>query len=561
MTRIEIPVLVVGGGPVGMMAGLLLDRIGMGALVAERREGPQRAPAAHVVSARTFEICRQAGLDMEAILGAAKDPADAGHVNFLTRLSGELMGRLPFEQQGEHCLVHTPTPLRNLSQHRFEPILSRAFGDLEHASLQYRLQWESSEQDASGMRSVLRDLRTDETIKVESRYVIAADGAGSRVRTALGIEMQGPPRIQSFVMIHVEANLRSLVADRPGVLHWVMDPEANGAFIAHDIDREWVFMHGFDPDVESEDDYDEARCLALVRNAIGEGVPLKLLGRGSWHMSAQVSERVRDGRIFLAGDAAHRFPPTGGLGLNTGMQDVHGLVWKIAAVEKGWAGSEILETYGEERIPVAHHNTQQSLQNAVKIALIPQALGTDQEPTSAQMHARLAVPEGREAVSDAVAAQAPHFDMLGLQIGYAYEAGAIVPDGTPPPPAVSPSIYEPSGRPGSRLPHAWLAGSPRRSSLDLITRDAMTLLSFSDHDAWAAAAAAVDDIPLVHHRIGLDEKDDPAGQGTFRALCGLADGGALIVRPDQHVAARFPSSQKPADLLGQALGQMLSRSN
>jgi 2-polyprenyl-6-methoxyphenol hydroxylase-like FAD-dependent oxidoreductase len=195
---------------------------------------------------------------MEAILGAAKDPVDAGHVNFVTRLSGDLIGRLPFEKQGDDCFAYTPTPLRNLSQHRFEPILARSFENREHTSLEYGLQWESSAEDESGVHSVLRNLETGETVEVHSRYVVAADGAGSRVRTSLGIEMQGPPRIQSFLMIHVEANLRAFVADRLGVLHFVMDPEASGTFIAHDLDREWVFMQSFDPDNESEDDFDEA---------------------------------------------------------------------------------------------------------------------------------------------------------------------------------------------------------------------------------------------------------------------------------------------------------------
>ena len=567
MTRIEVPVLIVGGGPIGMMGGLLLDRVGLASLVVERRDGPQPAPAAHVVSARTFEICRQAGLDMEVILGAAKDPVDAGHVNFVTRLSGDLIGRLPFEKQGDDCYAYTPTPLRNLSQHRFEPILARAFANREHASLRYGMQWESSEQDESGVHSLLQNLATGEAVEVHSRYVIAADGAGSRVRTSLGIEMQGPPRIQSFLMVHVQANLRAFVADRLGVLHFVMDPEAFGCFIAHDLDRDWVFMHGFDPEIESEEDFDEARCLALVRNAIGAGADLELLHRGSWHMSAQVADRVREGRIFLAGDSAHRFPPTGGLGLNTGMQDVHGLVWKLAAVEAGWAGPEILETHATERIPIAHSNSQHSLQNAMKMALLPKALGTDQEPTSAQMHARLAVPEGRAAADAAIEEQRTHFDMLGLQLGYAYETGALVPDGTPVPPAVSLRVFEPSARPGARLPHAWLVASPsaspaeegaaRRSSLDLISSDAMTLLSFSDHEAWAVAVAAIEGIPLVQHRIGIDEQD---AEGVFRSLCGLAEGGAVIVRPDQRVAARFTSlPESPPDSPGKALAGALNR--
>ncbi len=556
MRRIEVPVLVVGAGPVGMMAGILLGREARRALVVERRAGPQAAPAAHVVNARTFEICRQAGVDMDAIARASKDPADAGHVVFVTRLAGEEVGRLPFEQQGADCLEHTPTPLRNLSQHRFERILADSLAGMPTVDLRYGQQWESAEQNADGVTSLVRDLERDELTEVHSRYLIAADGAGSRVRRSLGIGMQGPPHIQSFLMIHVEADLRRFVADRPGVLHWILDPEAGGALVAHNIDREWVYMHGIDADRESLDNYDEARCRALVWRAIGEDAPLRILHRSTWNMSAQVADRMRDERIFLAGDAAHRFPPTGGLGLNTGIADVHGLVWRLAAVDAGWASQSLLDHYETERLPVARNNAEQSLRNAMKMLQIPLALGVTEEPTTARMQATLRDPEARRRVEATIADQAEHFDMLGLQLGYVYEEGTLVGDGTPATASANPvREYRPSARPGARLPHAWIERNGiRGSTLDLVDPHGLTLLSQGAHDLWAKAIETVAGVPIHHIRANEDFEDPDDRWGS---RCELGPTGALLVRPDHHVACREASlPADPRDALARAIAAL-----
>lgn len=522
---LHVPYLIVGAGPVGLTAARLLANAGASCLIVERRDGPQRNPAAHVVNARTLEIFRQAGFDMSAIAAISKHPDDAGHVNFVTRLNGRLIGRLPFEQQGAECLAHTPLPLRNISQHRLEPLLAAEVAALPGVDLRYRTEWVSSTQSGDQVTSVIRDLDTGDETTITSSYVCAADGASSGVRKWLGIEMIGPASIQSFVTIHFRADLRHLLDQRPGVLHFVMDPETAGTFIAHDIDREWVFMVPFDPAIESIDDYGPERCAHVVRAAIGDDTEsVDIVGSGTWHMSAQVAASMRHGRVFLMGDAAHRFPPTGGMGLNTGVADAHNLIWKMLAADNGWAPLSLLDSYEAERRPIAEINCHQSLTNAFKMIILAEALGLHPEATGTTLLAALDDPARAPMIAAAVQEQAMHFNMLGLQIGYVYGDTTDQHDRDP-------GVFAPTGSVGSRVPHAWLADG--RSTLDLIDPHAFTLLTCGAHDAWSAATAQAD-VPLRH--VALDESIgvDP----TWADLCGLGTDGALLVRPDQHISWR-----------------------
>ena len=555
-------VLVVGGGPVGMVASLLLTQLGVDHVVVERRPVRLGAPAAHVVSARTVEILAAAGVDMDAVLAACAPAEDGAWVRWVTTLVGDELGRVPFEHQLElDAQDHiTPTPLRNLSQHRLEAVLRDHVDPVVEG-----VEWTGASQGPGGVTSTVRDVAADRSFTVVSDYVVAADGAGSRVRAWLGIPMEGPDVLQNFVMIHARADLRHLVGERPATLYFAMDPDVRGVFVAHDLDSTWVFMHEWDPDTERIEDYTPERCAQLFRAAVGrEDVDLTIEHISPWRMSCQIAERYREGRVFLVGDAAHRFPPTGGLGLNTGVADAHNLIWKLAAVIQGLAPEDLLDTYGAERRPVATLNADKSLENALRLMDVFVACGAAGTPeeSRAGFDAALATVEGRSAVRAAAEAQDEHFDQLGLQLGFAYPAGSgpVVDDGSPAVVVSNPvREYLPSTRPGGRLPHAWLTRRGRRTStLDLVAPGRWLLVTSSAE--WAAAGewAAGGPLPLDVVLVGRDVLDDT---GAWAEVSGTGGAGAVLVRPDQHVAWRSPGpSDDPEGILVDALAQLAGRS-
>jgi len=524
---------------------ILLSQQGIANRVVDRRDGPHRAPQAHVVNPRSLEIFRAMGIDTRELRAAATPRADGSHVSWVTTLAGEELGRLPYERQGDEVLALTPEPLVNLSQHRLEPILVDHLRREPQAELRWRHEWQALEQDTSGVTSRVHDLTRDEDYTVRSRYVLAADGAGSRVRRSLGVDMVGPDRLQSFIMIHFEANLRPVVRDRPAILYWTVDPECAGAFVAHDIDRTWVFMHRYDPETEAPAAYTPAACADIVRRAIGRaGVELAIRDVSPWTMTVQMAERFRVGHVFLVGDSAHRFPPSGGLGLNTGVQDAHNLAWKLAGVEAGWAGAALLDTYEAERRPVAQCNAEQSFVNAMKMLEAFAALGLTDE-----------VARVRQVIED----QQDHFDMVGLQLGFGYEEGAVVPDGSPPPARANPvREFVPTSRPGARLPHAWVERDGIRTSiLDLLATDGFTLIAGPRGRAWTDTVAGLAP-PTI--RCLVAERDFADPEGSWQRASEIGPDGALLVRPDQHVAwraARAPDD--PAADLAAAVRRVLAR--
>jgi hypothetical protein len=351
--------------------------------------------------------------------------------------------------------------------------------------------------------------------------------------------MVGIPPIATLVGIHFEADLTPWIGERPGLLYFLMNSQATGIVIALDGRQRWVYHR-----MQFEDGLSDDAAVEAARLATGvSDVPLTVKSVRPWTMTAEVAERFRVGRVFLAGDAAHRFPPTGGFGLNTGVQDVHNLAWKLALVVTGRAPAALLDTYETERKPVAQSNTDWSVRNFLEGGT---AVGPGNVMATMQLETPGAdVPRILAQLRRDIDAERDHFDALGQDLGFVYEAGAVIADGSALPPVVDRAAeYVPNARPGSRAPHVWLArGGERLSTLDLFGRDFVLLVPAEGGD-WSALGALSSPVPVVTRRIGTGgDYQDP--EGVWRARYGIAGNGAVLVRPDGHVAWR--AQERPVD--------------
>jgi 2-polyprenyl-6-methoxyphenol hydroxylase-like FAD-dependent oxidoreductase len=387
-------------------------------------------------------------------------------------------------------------------------------------------------QDESGVTVTLVERATSVESQVRAQYVIAADGARSRIRRTLGVQMIGRADVYEAVNVLIEADLRPWTQDRPSALYFIEQPTLRATFLTiNAVDRWGVIFHTLARCGLRPSDFSAERTVELVRQAVGvPDVPVTIGDIAPWTASAHVAEAYRHGRVLLAGDAAHEMPPTGGFGINAGVQDVQNLAWKLAGVLQGWAASSLLDTYDAERRPIGRVLAEQSLATMISM---------------------------RRLDDNATGFARPEFlNEQGMIFGASYDSAAVVPDGTPPPVLENPvTEYVPSARPGARAPHAWLERNGERvSTLDLVGRR-FALLGSGEEWATVGADARMLDVTTVGDGWELR---DPGGQ--WHEAYGIARGGAVLVRPDGHVAWRcIGPVPDPAAALRSALDAVLGR--
>lgn len=586
MKQIDIPVLIVGGGGCGLTTSLFLSRQGVHSLLVERHPAPGRLPKARYISQRTMELLRQAGVDDE-VYSRSMPLENISHIRWCTSLAGdgELDRRTFFrvESFGGGSLTQyakdSPCESTLYPQVRMEPLLRELADARDEAQVLYNHQLLSFEQDTDGVTAIVEDRSTEEKIRVRARYMVGADG-GKAVGPALGATMSGQTDLAHMVTVYFRADLSAYWDDDYSMTTWFVNPEggswASGVlgqlgpkrFGRHS--EEWMFHFSFRPDDPSR--FEETSLLPRMRELLKiSDLSPDIIAIGHWTVEGVLVDRYRFGRVLLAGDAAHRHPPTTGLGLNSAIQDAHNLTWKLAAVVKDQAHDSLLDSYEAERRPVAAANIQWALMTFQNHQLTDAGIGLvrgDAELSHANFRRFFANDaEGRTRrarLEQIMQVQRMEWQAHDIELGYHYELGAVVPDGTPAPER-DPlgQTYVPTTRPGHRLPHAWIERNGQRlSTLDLVQPGRFALLVDRTGMRWAEAARALvarDGLPLDVIEIS-DEADVCDTDRQWRNLREVSAEGAVLVRPDQHVAWRARGSQEqPEAVLQSVFARLLRR--
>jgi 2-polyprenyl-6-methoxyphenol hydroxylase-like FAD-dependent oxidoreductase len=514
MADIEVPVLIVGGSLVGMTAALLLGRHGVRSLVVEHHRGTAIHPRAASVTQRTMEIFRSMGLEQVVrAKSEAQFVQDAGVVGVETLAGGVTAHYIANFNDGIRDV--SPTVRVFLSQNVLEPTLKES-AEQSGARMLFSTECVSFEQDADGIKALIRHRDTGETQTVRARYLIAADGAHSRIRDALGVRMRGHGTFSKSVTIYFRANLRRFLEGKLWAVVYVNHPQLRGFFrFEKPFDSGFLVVNTLGdparPNVDVSAGLTTEVALQLVRTAIGSAdIPVTIENVMHWQATANTAERLRSGRIFIAGDAAHVMPPTGGWGGNAGIQDAHNLAWKLALVLNSVAGPELLDTYEAERRPIDELTVEQAYTRYV--------LRTD-----------TSIPKDT--------AQ-PIVGDLDVELGYIYRSAAVIPE-SPGDARLHLNPRETRGMPGTRAPHYWLQRDGSQiSTLDLFG-SSFTLLAAQDGATWRESTmrgANELGAALAAFQIGRDGLQDPAGE--FNAAFGLEPTGCVLVRPDGFVAWR-----------------------
>ena len=534
----ECPVVIAGGGLIGLSTAMFLAQQGIASIAVERLKGGSPLPRAAHFHMRTLELFRLAGIEDEVKRRSEEDFLPEGAIIAMDNLSGkklaDIIGSL-------NAGVEALSPCRRLfiSQPSLEPILRRRAKEAG-AQLLEGYAVASVAQDDNGVTVTVKNVDSGESKELRGQYLVGADGAHSVVRELLGIPLDGRGVFSNSITIYFTADLSPQLGGKPLSVIYINNP-VFGGFMRMNKDCQSGFI-GInrvgdpltDPDAANvAKDVSEKRLIEFVRAAAGvPDLSVRIDGVARWRATSDVARQFAQGRIFLAGDAAHLMPPNGGFGGNTGIHDAHNLAWKLAYVLKGSAGPRLLETYDMERRPIAKFTVEQAYTRYVT-RTAPYLGATDFQPLA---------------------------DDFDIELGHIYHSSAIVADGGDA--AVHADPHRTCGRPGSRAPHVWLERTGRQVSMLDLFGDAFVLLAAPGGDTWCRAASAVarrfPDLAIAAHVVGGADVHDP--EAAFAQAYGLSQDGAVLIRPDGFVAWRAKTMiGDPEKALGSVLDAVLMR--
>jgi len=536
------PVLIVGAGGAGLSLSLLLHQQGIASVLVERRPDVSWYPRARNLNFRTLEVFRGLGLEAEVIAAGARFSRTLRKETLTSHGAEGFASIEQFLHIADDLEIFTPEPsFWYCPQSRLEPLLM-AEAKRRGCDVRYNSELISFIQDSERVSATIRDRTTAATSSIQADYLLAADGAHSHIRKALGVKEEGLGVLdEHYIFVYFRAPWGELVRGYENDAILIDRPGIRGFFLITDADRGMFAIQE-----ETARDYTAERCKELVLDGIGKpDFPVEIVDIAHWQPAQLVAEHFGQGRVFLVGDAAHTMPPKLGLGVNTAIQSAQNLAWKLAAVVKGQASQDLLSTYEAERRPVGRLAAEQSLVGPAAALLTK---GSDD---------RLLPAEKR----------VPVFSLIG---GYRYRSKAVLSEKAPPPQtgveaAPIELIEAPAaltGQPGTRVPHLWLArGGQRISTLDLLD-GGFVLLAGPSGARWQKAASEAANsfgIVLSAYRIGADLLDLENG---WQTKMGAPLEAAVLVRPDGFVAWRTstqPTNAQP--LLAQVLATILCRSD
>jgi 2,4-dichlorophenol 6-monooxygenase len=580
-------VAIVGGGPVGLSASIMLSRLDVPHVLLERHAGTSIHPKAVGLNQRTLEVFRHMGIE-ERVRAEAAPPATVGRTGWYTSLAGPtpLHGRRIAVRDAwgggaytDEYAALSPSRYAVLPQIRLEPLLREVAEGQPQADIRFGATVIALSDPDEDTVTVTYETADGSTATVEADYVIGADG-GRTVADLLGIGDTGPTQLLDMVTAHFSADLSEHLVDDGLLIHWFVNPDHAGSIGSGYLyqlgpwdeagrSAEWVFACAFLPTDPARFDDEDMR--GRINRSLGlPDLAVDLHSISHWYIRSVVADRFRSGRCFLVGDAAHRIPPWGALGLNTGVQDAHNLAWKLAAALDRPDLSTLLESYELERRPIAVAVAANSLANFQAHGdVVDVALGLDPVAGPAAGWSALGRlfddgPDGdpaRGAVQAAMSVLDKEFHAHGVELGMSYPAGLVArepgqPEGCVPDDLL---VHHPTTSPGHHLPHTWLDGPRgRASTLDLQEPGRWLLLVDEADEAWRAALAdAASPIAASVDVVAVGPTREWRSGPDWAQLREVGSSGALLVRPDAFVAWRAAAlPADPAATLHDVLGQL-----